>query len=169
MTQWVGFFNDTAQLVIFFTVIFLFADLFEAFRFPFNLPYPLFNAYGSVLIISFIFRIISFAATKGSGLYYQMTDIMIIIAGIVAIITLISGYAKIFLRESYLHKYGDDEDEEFLWRERREGWRRDSRKRKTNRRDSNKSAPEWDEVGDEFRGMLYDTFRSVREKVKKKK
>jgi len=166
LTMWVGFFNSTARLLVFFTIIFLFGDLFEAFDFPFSIPFPLFNAYGSILVISFIFQIISFAVSAGQGLYNSLTDLMIIISAIVAIITLISGYARIFSREIHMKYYDEDE---YLWRERRRHKRTEGKTEKVKKDKSNASDVEWHDVGNEFKGMLYDAFHGARESMKKKK
>ena len=48
-----------AALIIIFSVLFMFGDIFATFQFPFNLPFPLFNAAASVLVISFILAILA--------------------------------------------------------------------------------------------------------------
>src|SRR5512139_643174 len=49
-----------AVLIIIFSVLFMFGNIFATFVFPFNLPFPLFNAVASVLLVSFIIRLMGF-------------------------------------------------------------------------------------------------------------
>src|SRR5512139_117964 len=49
-----------AALIIIFSVLFMFGNIFATFAFPFNLPFPIFNATASVLLVSFIIRLMGF-------------------------------------------------------------------------------------------------------------
>ena len=52
--QVIQFLNENIGLVILMGVTFLFGEIFNALIFPFNLPAPLFNASGSLLLVAFI-------------------------------------------------------------------------------------------------------------------
>ena len=79
---------------------------------------------------------------------------------------LVSGYARIFIRETHLRNYEDEDD--YLWRDRRDERKRECRSRKSRRRKADENSTEWEDVGAEFRGMLYDAFRSARDNLRKK-
>ena len=68
-----------AVLIIIFSVLFMFGNIFATFVFPFNLPFPIFNAVASVLLVSFIIRLMGFLDSFyslgiGSSLEIVKTD-----------------------------------------------------------------------------------------------
>ena len=56
----VDFLFANAALVVFFSILFMVADMFEALRFPFDLPFPIIRAVGSVFLVTFIFNLFAF-------------------------------------------------------------------------------------------------------------
>lgn len=106
----VSFLNSNLLLIIIFTLIFIIADIFYYLWFPLDLPAPLLSAFGTVLLIRFIFNIIIFVLSLiGITLNLPLEMIYIIIAVIAFIIVLIVGYARIIggaaRRRRHMHEH----------------------------------------------------------------
>lgn len=97
--QIVFFLNTNLWLIVLFSIILLVGDLFGAIIFPFNLPAPLFNGIGGVLLIRFVFNIFLFVTSLlGISFNFDLDFIFFIIALIVFIIIIVTGYIEIFSR-----------------------------------------------------------------------
>lgn len=94
--QVLGFINRNMALILFFSVILFLGELFSVFSFPFNLPYPLFNALGSIFVVTFIFRIFSLIRTFEPNVIFPFTYFRTPITCLVFFIVLIVGYVKVF-------------------------------------------------------------------------
>ena len=156
-----------AGLVILFSVMFMIADVFMTFLFPLNLPAPFFSAVGGVFVVVFIFRIIGFLDSfYNLGVFPGLHLAEFILYPLVFILVLIAGYISIF---SGLH----------------EKWKRERVKAGAEGENpvcGDKTAgpcdagttrgtageKTWDDVGTEFRQMLYDAFHKMREELNRK-
>ncbi len=92
----VSFLNSNIWLIIAFVVVLLIGELFGYLFFPLNIPSPLFNAVGAVLLVQFIFNIISFVISlSGVSIPLPMNTIEIITIIIVFVAVLVVGYIDI--------------------------------------------------------------------------
>lgn len=150
-TEFVDLLYANAPLIIFFSVMFMIGDIFATFSFPFNLPFPLFSAVGSVLLVTFIFNMIGFIDSFYSiGISPAFELVRLILYPLTIIIVLIAGYLSIAAQvrnekpEQGIPSPGPGETE-----------------RST-------VSPTWDEIGDEFRQIFYDLFRRIRNEINRK-
>jgi len=137
-----------APLIIFFSVMFMIGDIFATFSFPFNLPFPLFSAVGSVLLVTFIFNMIGFIDSFYSiGISPAFELVRLILYPLTIIIVLIAGYLSIAAQvQNEKPEHGIPSPE------------RGETERST-------VSPTWNEIGDEFRQMFYDLFRRIRDEI----
>jgi hypothetical protein len=149
-TQIVDFFNSNLVLIIIMSLFFFLGELFFVFFFPFNLPAPVFNAIASMFLVTFILRMIV-ALLRHGDVLRGLNTILFILYPLVFVLVLIGGYITIFFHEA--------EDEKM-------------RKEENNVKDKKTSKAKgrsWDDVGNEFRELMYDIFHRSRESLKKKK
>jgi hypothetical protein len=160
-TSGVAFINDNFWLLVLIALIFMVGDVFAAFPFPFNLPAPIITAFGSVFFIMFLLRIFqwtdSVTSTTLSPLFSFLSPI---IATMVFLIILVSGYYAI-LRQ--------------LWFQSRPGGIpaygqvvHDTPSAGTGLDHLEVTdAKTWEEIGAEFRLMLYDIIHRFRQEIRK--
>jgi hypothetical protein len=157
----VTFLNTNFWLFILIAVIFLAADLFGAFPFPLNLPAPIIMAFGSVFCIAFILLFFQwFDTIYGTTLYQFFWLTSFILVPIVFLIVLASGYYKIMQNLWSKPKLDQEpESETVIFQEKIPG-----------QVSQNPSDPKsWEEVGLEFRMMLFDIFHRFRDDIRKKR
>ncbi len=95
----VSFVNQNILFLLLISFIMFFGDLFDAFIFPFNLAYPVFNAVGGVLIVVFIYRVFSLIDSLVVGNPLKVMFAFYLAATIIVfVIVLIVGYVNIFVR-----------------------------------------------------------------------
>jgi hypothetical protein len=95
--EFVTFFNSNLVLICWITLVMIIGEIFGVFKLPFNVPAPIFDAVGGVLIVVFIsnlFMLLIKLSEVNWNIPYSL--IFLIIEIIVAIIVLIVGYYKIF-------------------------------------------------------------------------
>ncbi|NYT20844.1 MAG: hypothetical protein GKC07_03470 [Methanomicrobiales archaeon] len=143
--------SANAPLIIFFSVMFMIGDIFAAFSFPFNLPFPIFSAVGSVLLVTFIIRIIVFIDTfYAIGISPTLELVKLILYPLTIIVVLVAGYLSIAAQ----------------FRKEAPGYTGPSPE--TGQPGRSTVSPTWEEVGDEFRQMFYDLFRRIRDDINRK-
>ena len=141
----VVFFNQNIWFIVLISIIMLLGSIFEIFRFPFNLPYPLFNALGGVLVVEFVFEIlILISSLIGKDIYLLLLPFYSIIVILVLIVVLVVGYVHVFIG---IGKSKDSEEQI----------------KKTN------EPIEWKDIGQEFKGALYNLATTIREGLRPKK
>lgn len=149
----VAFINSNFWLLMLIAIILFIGALFAALPFPFNLPAPIIRAFGSVFCIAFILAIFSWVdGIAQTRLYSMFWVLAFIIVPLVFLIVLVSGYFTI-LRELWLHapsRGTDDPAEPSAVPYRDE------------------DAKSWEEIGAEFRLMLYDLLHRFRQEIKRK-
>lgn len=93
----IRFMNNNILLLVMLSLIFMTAEIFSAIIFPFNLPAPLFNAIGAMLVIRFILNVFSLIDTLLSERIFAIfSPLRFIIYPVVFFIVLIVGYVNIF-------------------------------------------------------------------------
>lgn len=144
--QVVAFLNANIGLILILSLFFLIGDLFGALTFPLNLPAPLFNAIGGVLIVAFIFRVFLLVdAINGMQIFGALSAIEFLVYPAVFIIALIAGYASIFASCC-------------------RGGQNDSQNKSTG--SDRQSGPiTWEDVGAELRETIHDVLRRIRDEV----
>lgn len=136
-----------APLIVLFSVLFMVGEIFAAFSFPFNLPFPLFNAAGSVLLVSFLLGVLNYVDGYFSiGISPVLDVIALFLLPLVIIIVLIAGYVSIF---AGLKSPKPDPSQ-------------DACPSKTP-----ENCPSWETIGEEFRQMVADIIRKIRNEMHK--
>ncbi|NMC58375.1 MAG: hypothetical protein GYA51_03165 [Candidatus Methanofastidiosa archaeon] len=139
--------NNNLWLILIFSIIFTIGEVFGSFSFPSNIPAPIFNAIGSIFLLNFLFKIfIKVGELTDVEAFYSISRVFPMLYPIVFLLVLFGGYITIFARAA---------DETI------------KAKTKTSGRKSQERT--WDDVGNEFREMLYETFHSARESIKQNK
>lgn len=149
--------------LIFIAFILFAADIFGTFRFPFNLPAPLIRAIGSVFCIVFILRVIQWVDSIAATHFYTefwLILISLLIVPLIFLIVLASGYYAILRQLWWEPKRKADEEsaDTIVYSE-----YRDSAEQPVT------DAKSWEEIGREFRMMLFDILHRFREDIRKKK
>ena len=131
-----------AQLIIFLSVLFMIGEIFATFSFPLNLPFPIFNAAGSVLLVSFLISLLKYIDTYYTlGSAHALDVVKIFLLPLTLIIVLIAGYLSIFLK----------------WK----GPDPTSASPGTGPSEDPAGSPSWETIGDEFRQMIADLLSRV--------
>lgn len=160
-TSGVTFINENFWLLVLIALILMVGDVFAAFPFPFNLPAPLITAFGSVFFIMFMLRIFqwtdSVTSTSISPLFSFLAPV---IATIVFLIVLASGYYAILRQLWVQSRVGETPVE-------------GQTIHATNTEEPGTTLQEvtdaktWEEIGAEFRLMLYDIIHRFRQEMRK--
>jgi hypothetical protein len=143
-----------AALIIIFSVLFMFGNIFATFIFPFNLPFPLFNAVASVLLVSFILSIMGFLNSFYSlGIGPSLQFVILILYPLTFVVVLITGYISIFYRKP--EERNSDE-----WNQ--------SPIQSCEKEEQKRNSPSWEEIGNEFRHAIFDFFHRIRDELNRK-
>lgn len=145
-------------LLLLIGVIMLVADVFGAFPFPLNLPAPIIKAFGSIFCIAFILNVFQWIDTAFSTALFPLFWIpSLILIPLVFLLILITGYIAI------MHQ---------LWRQPEpdtEGGAKIVHQEPFQETELPVSdVKSWEEIGAEFRMMLYDIIHRFRQEIKKK-
>lgn len=125
----VVFLNDNFFLLILISLFFLAADIFSSIVFPFSLPAPLFNAIGSIFVVTFVIRVLKFIdSLLGAKLFSIFTWLSFVVYPLIFLLVLVIGYLNIF-------------SDAFRPRKRR------------------KRAPSWKEIGEDIRISIRKKLR----------
>ena len=155
----VGFINENFWLLLLIAIILFMGAIFGAFPFPLNLPGPIIMAIGSVFCIAFfllVFQLVDSVAT--TNLYPLFWFLSFLIVPLVFIIVLASGYFEI-MRQLWWQPRIDQTDDDQVVHESHMGVSPDDRVN---------DAKSWEEIGGEFRMMLYDILHRFRQEIKRK-
>lgn len=140
--------SANAPLIIFFSVMLMIGDIFATFSFPFNLPFPIFSAIGSVLLVSFLLNIIMFLDSFYSiGISPAFELVRLILYPLTIIVVLIAGYLSIAAQ---------------VRKEKPETGIPSSEPGPV---EHSAVSPTWEDIGAEFRQMFYDLFRRIRDEI----
>jgi hypothetical protein len=156
----VMFLNENFWLFVLIAIIFLVADLFGAFPFPLNLPAPIIRAFGSVFCIAVIQIIFQWVdGISGTTLYHFFWLISFILGPLVFLIVLVSGYYEIMRQLWWQPKLEFETGSDTLV------LHAEPPVQATQMASDTKS---WEEIGLEFRLMLFDIIHRFREEIRKK-
>jgi hypothetical protein len=160
-----GLFQKTVEGILFanfwllllMAIILFIADIFGAFPFPLNLPAPIIRAFGSVFCIAFVLSVFQWVdSTFGTSLSQFFWVLAFLVVPLVFLIVLATGYFEIMRRLWWQPKL-TDAGAEVVYQE--------SSEEPSQPVSDTKS---WDEIGAEFRMMLYDIIHRFRQEIKKK-
>jgi hypothetical protein len=142
-----GFMNQSLGLIILFSAFFLIGEVVRALFFPLNLPAPIINALGGLYLLSFLFGMFGVVdRITGVDALSALEYLKPVAYPLVFIAVIIGGYASIF--SDLVPK---------------------KERRRPEVKTEEKSSRTWQEIGDEFREMLYDAIRLAREDINKKR
>ncbi|HOC78547.1 MAG TPA: hypothetical protein PLP47_03955 [Methanofastidiosum sp.] len=140
----VNLLNSNILLIFTFSIIFTVGEVFGSFRFPSNLPSPIFNAIGSLFLLNFLFKIFNLVGNFSTiDTFEKLTKALPFLYPIIFLLVLIGGYVSILTGAS----------------------QEVPPKKKTSKNEESHDRS-WDDVGNEFKEMLYDVFHSARESLK---
>jgi hypothetical protein len=156
------FLNENFWLLLLICVIFFFGDIFAAFPFPLNLPAPIIKAIGSIFCMIFILGLFQWVDTMAAtNLYRMFFFLSFLIVPLVFLIVLASGYFEIMRQLWWMPKLDDEGDDQIV-----------HQAKEVNSdalgSDTLSDAKSWEEIGIEFRLMLYDLMHRFRQEIKRK-
>jgi hypothetical protein len=155
----VSFINENFWLLLLIAVILFVGAIFGSFPFPLNLPAPIIRAFGSVFCIAFILGafqwVDSFASTT---LYPMFWFLSFIIVPLVFLIVLASGYFEIMRQLWWQPRVDTPTDGQVV----HEGSANEPDEVPVT------DVKSWEEIGAEFRMMLYDIIHRFRQEIKRK-
>ena len=157
----VSFINENFWLLMLIAIILFVGAIFRVFPFPLNLPAPIIRAIGSVFCIAFGLRAFQWVDTVASTTLYPMFWFLsFIIVPLVFLIVLASGYFEIMRQ---------------LWWQPRIDETADGKGQVVHESPAYEpagipvtDAKSWEEIGAEFRMMLYDILHRFRQEIKRK-
>lgn len=152
----VGLLNANFWLLLIIGIIMFVADIFTAFPFPLDLPSPIVRAIGSVFIIAFILRAFEWVdVVTGSNFYQFFWFLSFIVVPLVFLLVLVTGYYEIIRR---LFRSGMTNNTGMATPDPTIGTPRAA--------PNGNGIRSWEEVGVEFRMMVYDILRRFREEIR---
>lgn len=154
----VVFLNENFWLLLLIAIILLAGDIFFAFPFPLNLPAPIIRAIGSVFVIAFMLHVFQWVdIVAATSLYSFVWVLSFVIVPVVFIIVLMSGYFEIM--------------RQLFWTPRDEQGMDDNVVHATKSKPQEElisDAKSWEEIGVEFRLVMYDLMHRFRQEIQKK-
>jgi hypothetical protein len=154
----VSFINENFWLLLLIAVVLFIGAMFRVFPFPLNLPAPIIQAIGSVFCIAFLLRV--FQWIDPVTLYPLFWYLSFIFVPLVFLIVLASGYYGIF--------------HQIWWQPRPDnsyGLPGQVVHETLDQASPGTMAPDvksWEEIGVEFRLMLYDVIHRFRQEIQRK-
>ena len=150
----VEFLNANFWLLLLIGIILFIAEIFTAFPFPLDLPAPIIRAFGSVFIITFLLAVVRWlGVSKEINDLFQILSILV--APIVFLLVLATGYYEILRR---LFRSGRTNGSASATPDPTIGTPRAA--------PNENSVRSWEEVGVEFRMMVYDILHRFREEIR---
>ncbi|MDH7510770.1 MAG: hypothetical protein QHH04_06980 [Methanolinea sp.] len=138
-----------APLIVIFPVLFTIGEVLAAFPFPLNLAFPVFDAVGSMLLVSLILKIIAFLDrfyALGTGSALDITGFILL--PLTLLVTLVAGYMSIFAPSGRPATTAGDRNDS-------PGGEREG-----------EGSPSWDEIGEGFRKVIDDAVRKIRDEIR---
>ena len=152
----VGFINENFWLLLLIAIIMFVGAIFGAFPFPLNLPAPLIKAIGSIFCIAFILQV--FQKVDPTNLYPMFQFMSLLIAPLIFILVLAGGYFEIMRQLWWQPRPGLTDDGQVV-HESHVGGYPDERET---------GIKSWEEIGAEFRLVLYDILQRFRQEINRK-
>jgi hypothetical protein len=135
-------------LLIVIALVLMTGEIFNRFSFPLNLPAPLFHALASVFLIIFIFDVFKYLDNiTGANIYQNLEILRILLSILIFLIVFTGGYFKIFGDLLVTGRQRELQGEPPAL---------------------SPDAKTWDDIGDEFRQLVFDVLRRMREELREK-
>ncbi|MDO9324385.1 MAG: hypothetical protein Q7T80_05425 [Methanoregula sp.] len=154
----VVFLNENFWLLLLIAILLLAGDIFFTFPFPLNLPAPIIKAIGSVFVIAFMLHIFQWVDSVASTSLYSFVWLLsFVIVPVVFIVVLVSGYFEIMRKlcwEPQQEKEGECQVVHEI--------------KKSSLEDPISDVKSWEDIGSEFRLMMYDIMHRFRYEFRKK-
>lgn len=157
----VTFLNINFWLLLLICIIVLIGDLFCALPFPLSLPGPIIKAIGSVIGIAFIIKVFQWIdSVAGTMIYPGFLPLSFLIIPLVFVIVLACGYYEI-LRKLWWTPAPVPEKDTLVVHE--------ASSEALSGPESLPPGPKsWDEIGNEFRLMLFEIIHRLREDLRRR-
>jgi hypothetical protein len=154
----VSFLNENFWLLLLIAIILMAGDIFFAFPLPLNLPAPIIRAIGSVFVIAFMLHIFQWVdSVAATSLYSFVWVLSFVIVPVVFIVVLVSGYFEIMRQLFWTPRYELDGDNTVV-----------HETGSIPREEPVSDAKSWEEIGVEFRLVMYDLMHRFRQEIRKK-
>lgn len=135
-------------LLIVIALILMTGEIFDRFSFPLNLPAPLFHALASVFLVIFIFDVFRYLDDITRANIYQNLEILrILLSILIFLIVFTGGYFKIFGDLLIMGRQRELQGEPPA---------------------TSPGVKTWDDIGNEFRQLVFDVLRRMREELREK-
>ena len=145
-------------LLLLIAIILFIADIFGAFPFPLNLPAPIIKAFGSIFCIAFILNVFKWIDTNFGTMLFQLFWLpSLILIPLLFILVLATGYFEIMHRLWWQPHLDAETGVNIVHQETFE-----------EKEQPVADVKSWEEIGEEFRMMLYDIIHRFRQEIKKK-
>lgn len=152
------FLNENFWLLLLISIILLVGDIFFSFPFPLNLPAPIIRAVGSVFVIAFMLHVFQWADTiAATSLYSFVWVLSFVLVPVVFIIVLVSGYFEI-IRNLFRAPRAEEDSENPVVHE----------MKSVHQEEQVSDAKSWEEIGAEFRLVMYDLVHRFHQEIRKK-
>ena len=150
--------NENFWLLLLICIILLVGDIFFTFPFPLNLPAPIIKAIGSVFLIAFMLHIFQWVDSVASTSLYSFVWVLsFVIVPVVFIIVLVSGYFEIMRQLFWLPRAEPDGENTVV-----------HETKFSQQEEPVSDAKSWEEIGAEFRRVMYDLMHRFRQEIQKK-
>jgi hypothetical protein len=145
-------------LLLLIAIIMFVADIFGAFPFPLNLPFPIIRAFGSIFCVAFILSVFQWVDGYFKTQLYQLFWWpSLILIPLLFLLVLASGYYEIMRQLWWQPKAEEDADEQVV-----------HQAPAVYPDPSVSDVKSWEEIGAEFRLTLYDLLHRFRQEIKRK-
>jgi hypothetical protein len=153
----VSFLNSNFWLLLLIAIIILIGDLFSALPFPLNLPGPIIKAIGSAFGFAFILKLFQWVdGVTATNIYAGFLPLTFLIIPLVFLIVLACGYYEILRQLWWVQKGVPDDDGQVV-----------QEVSPPVTQECATSVKSWDEIGAEFRMMVYDLIHRFRQEIRK--
>jgi hypothetical protein len=140
-------------------VILFIADIFGAFPFPLNLPYPIIRAFGSIFCIALILIVFQWIDRTFNTMFYQLFLLpSLILIPLLFLIVLASGYYEIMRQLWWVPRTDTDTESSPVI----------PQAPPAPAEVDSSNAKSWEEIGAEFRLVLYDLLHRFRQEIKRR-
>jgi hypothetical protein len=154
----VVFLNENFWLLLLIAILLLVGDIFFAFPFPLNLPAPIIRAIGSVFVIAFMLHVFQWVDSVASTSLYSFVWLLsFAIVPIVFIVVFVSGYFEIMRKLCWGKESETGGDCQVV-----------HEIKKNPLEEPLSDVKSWEDIGDEFRLMMYDIMHRFRHEFRKK-
>ena len=154
----VSFLNANFWLLLLIAIIILIGDIFSALPFPLSLPGPVIKAIGSVFGVAFILNVFQWMdSVTATTIYPSFLPLSFLIIPLVFLIVLACGYYEILRQLWWTPQTPPNPDVQVF-----------NEVPTAAPATGISDAKSWEEIGAEFRLMLYDLLHRFRQEIRRK-